>query len=54
MIPMCRFCDTPAVAHYALSKGCACYPDDREQDLCAQHEYKVEPIGTMMLMWEYT
>lgn len=47
MTMRCRFCGEPAIIHVALEKGCACYPDDREQWLCAQHLYKVEPIGAM-------
>ena len=40
----CRFqergCQGVAIARYALAEGCACFPDDREQDLCLQHVMK--------------
>lgn len=45
-VPKCRFCGDPAIVHVALSKGCACYPDDREQWLCAHHEWKSTPLGS--------
>ena len=50
----CRFGDGPAVAIYAVSKGCACYPHDREQALCAQHAVNAEPLGTMTLIKDLT
>jgi len=37
----------------ALSKGCACYPDDREMALCAQHENRCSPIGTIEIIEVY-
>lgn len=44
----CRFGDRdPAIARFKFSEGCACFPDDREQDLCIHHAYKSEPLGTM-------
>ena len=33
----CRFGCEYAIARFALPNGCFCYPDEREQDLCAQH-----------------
>ena len=42
----CRFGDhSPAVGRYKTPEGCVCYPDDREQDLCAQHIIKDGMIG---------
>lgn len=38
--------NTNAVARYALSEGCACFPDATELDLCPQHFVKSEPLGT--------
>jgi hypothetical protein len=34
-----------AVGHYRTPKGCVARPDDREQDLCAQHVVSDGPIG---------
>jgi hypothetical protein len=40
-VPMCRFDDGhKATARFKTPNGCACYPADREQDLCAQHIVK--------------
>jgi hypothetical protein len=47
----CRFDHrAPADAIYALSDGCLCYPDDREQALCRQHIDRATPLGTMTLV----
>lgn len=44
----CRFNHgADAVARYAVPQGCACFHDDRMQDLCAQHAAKAEPLGDM-------
>lgn len=51
--PLCRFGDRPAIARYALSDGCVCYPDDREQDLCVQHILRATPLGTMKKLVVY-
>ena len=45
----CRFCHHGAVAVFTLSDGCACFPDDREQALCAQHIVRASPLGSMEL-----
>lgn len=50
--PQCRFCGSPAVVLVAMSEGCVCYPDDREQFLCRQHEWKSEPIGSFEVIAE--
>lgn len=42
---ICRFCSSEAVGLYALDRGCVCYPDDREQALCAQHVVRATPLG---------
>ena len=47
---VCRFCDQPAVARFALPAGCAVYPNDREQDLCIQHVVNSEPIRGAVLV----
>ena len=45
---LCRFDDgMSAVGRYAMSAGCVCFPDDREQDLCAQHAISAEPLVEM-------
>lgn len=51
--PPCRFCGMPSIARYAMDEGCICYPDDREQDLCMQHENRATPLGSMELMINY-
>lgn len=39
--PLCRHGDGDrAVARFSTPQGCACFPEDREQDLCAQHIVK--------------
>lgn len=49
----CRFSEntpqhtSPAVARYALSHGCVCFPEDREQDLCLQHAHDCGFLGTV-------
>jgi hypothetical protein len=50
----CRFCQDNAVVKVYLSKGCICYPDDHEQDLCIQHLKRATPLGTMELVEDYT
>lgn len=53
-MPECRFEDgEPAVARYAMSDGCVCFPNDRVQDLCSQHEHRASPLGNMMLLIDY-
>ena len=42
--------DDPAVIRVALDEGCICFPDDREQDLCAQHAVRATPLGNMELV----
>lgn len=50
----CRFGDSsPAVARFAMDRGCVCYRDDREQDLCAQHIINAEPLGSMEVIEVY-
>ncbi len=42
----CRFGDeSPAVGRYETPQGCVCFPNDRTQDLCAQHVIKDGLIG---------
>ena len=52
--PMCRFGDgSLAVARFATPRGCVCYPDDREQDLCYQHVIKWGIIGDAKVLIDY-
>lgn len=47
-------CTSHAVGKYVLPTGCACYTDDREQDLCGQHVMNAEPLsGGMELVLIY-
>jgi hypothetical protein len=52
----CRFlergCTAPAVVRVAMDQGCVCYPADREQWLCAQHEHRSEPLGSWEVLLE--
>lgn len=51
---LCRFHhEELAVARYATPSGCACFPHDKEQDLCAQHALKSEPLGEMTAILVY-
>jgi hypothetical protein len=50
----CRFCGDPAVAVFALDRGCLCYPEDREQALCMQHVVRASPAGSMLLTADLT
>jgi hypothetical protein len=44
----CRFgCKQPAIARFSTPQGCACFPNDRVQDLCGQHFLKAESIAGM-------
>jgi len=45
-VAQCRFGDGPATVRVIMSKGCVCYPEDREQYLCEHHWYKSTPSGT--------
>lgn len=42
----CRFDGSPATVLVALSDGCICHPEDREQWLCEQHFDRMTPLGT--------
>jgi hypothetical protein len=42
-----------AVAVYILDRGCYCYPDDKIQALCAQHECNATPLGKMILVTRF-
>src|SRR3954464_9927239 len=47
----CRFNGhAQAVALVAVSRGCACYPDDRLQALCPQHIGSSEPLGSFLVV----
>jgi hypothetical protein len=50
----CRFCNDNAVVKVYLSKGCICYPNDSEQNLCCQHLKRATPLGTIELLADYT
>jgi hypothetical protein len=46
----CRFGDNDAaVGRYETPEGCACFPDDRVQDLCGQHVIQDGMIGDSKL-----
>lgn len=49
-IPQCRFGDGEAAVRVKMDKGCACYPDDREQLLCFHHASESEPIGSWTIV----
>lgn len=50
----CRFGDSsPAVGRYETPEGCVCFPQDRVQDLCAQHVIKDGMIGDARLVLIY-
>lgn len=42
----CRLCGEEAAYACLMDKGCACYPHDRVQLLCAQHAQESEPLGS--------
>jgi len=42
--PRCRFCSRPGFLHF-LDSGCFCYPDDRWQWLCIQHQIRATPLA---------
>lgn len=46
----CRFCKSDAIAIVALSDGCACHPEDREQGLCPQHLSRATPRGSLAIV----
>lgn len=46
----CCLCNSPAVAVYYLSRGCAARPDLSVQPLCAQHECDSTPLAGMELL----
>jgi hypothetical protein len=50
----CRFGDGPAVAVFDMDAGCICFPDDRQQALCAQHAMRSTPLGSMVLADDLT
>lgn len=43
----CRFGCKTAIGRFSVPEGCACFPDDTEQDLCPQHVISAEPLGDM-------
>lgn len=53
-MPPCRFCNDPAVARFDVDEGCACFPDDRVQELCPQHIVQANPTCGMELTAVYT
>lgn len=46
----CRFDGSPAVVRVEMDEGCVCFPDDREQLLCAQHAINSEPLGSFVVV----
>jgi hypothetical protein len=51
MAEQCRFGCGTAIVKVELSAGCVCWPNDHEQYLCAQHAYKIEPLGAGIIAW---
>ncbi len=50
----CRFGCGPAIAVFAMDRGCVCYPDDRQQALCMQHIVRATPLGRMTVVRDLT
>ena len=52
---VCRFgpdgCIDRPVVCVALSEGCICFPDDREQLLCLHHAMRSTPLGTIEALY---
>ncbi|OGG81334.1 hypothetical protein A3H77_00590 [Candidatus Kaiserbacteria bacterium RIFCSPLOWO2_02_FULL_56_11] len=42
-----------AVARVETLAGCACFPEDRVQDLCGQHFLKIESAGPIITVLIY-
>lgn len=51
--PTCRFCSVKATGRFMMDAGCVCFPEDRFQDLCAQHIIRATPLGSMELVEAY-
>lgn len=50
-IEMCRFGHSvEAAVRVDLSEGCICFPEDREQALCAQHYVRMTPLGSVRVI----
>ena len=50
-LPGCRFGDDlPVLARVGFSHGCACFGQDTEQWLCAQHVVSSEPVRSSWLI----
>lgn len=46
---LCHFGDGwLAVVRYTFDYGCACFPEDNIQNLCAQHASSTEPRGSII------
>lgn len=41
----CKHCGGAAAVFVALTEGCVVFPDDHTQYLCAQHWYRLTPLG---------
>jgi hypothetical protein len=53
-MPLCRHNDgMEAVARFRTPEGCICFPEDKEQDLCAQHIVKWGVNGTATVIKIY-
>lgn len=46
----CALCSHEAVAVYYMDQGCVAYPDLTVQPLCAHHENRAAPLGSMELL----
>lgn len=48
-MPECRHAHgVEAVIRVSVPSGCTCFPDDREQDLCAQHVNRLQYEFTVL------
>jgi hypothetical protein len=50
---ICRFGCKDPIARFKTPNGCVCFPEDKEQDLCAQHIIKDGFIGEFKLLKVY-
>lgn len=49
----CRFGCEEVIGIYSIPEGCLCFPDDKEQALCAQHLYKAESSGPIEKLFDW-
>lgn len=49
----CIFDGSESVGRFKFDRGCVCFPNVKEMDLCAQHVINAEPLGNMEVLIEY-